>query len=778
MSNKLNELNELDETEILEDLLTDNEQSSDEFFGENEVENQEKLYQVAPEMAFTDWKKLDEWLDKHGLEQGFAFTITHSDKDKHDSFPRRRTYACTKGRAYVPRKEAHINEERDRGHHSGDCKFYINAYRRKRDNLVYITKINGEHNHPLVENINMVASRYRKLTPEMRDDVKLLATCGVRAGAIIEVLQVKYPDKFIYSRNIYNMVQTIRNQNNTSSDAGSMYLELMKQQQENPTFHVDACFEDADPAMVAAVSSTWTTTKHHFCLFHIRKNLEKHFLGKYGGEKWKEFFTAFCHARNSRVEFIFEEKWAVLLQKYDDAANYLQRHLYKCREAWALCFTHRAFNAGVQSTQRVESYNGIIKNNVNGSSSLMELERTIERLLIKEGRYAQLNDTIGKLPVSREEDYHDHYYKKIDIYCQRYLTPALLKLQRHEMNRSMHYRCCITNLENELEKQFTAEIPNGIFSEDMFDACVIELKQLIADLDMKRITELWRISSIDRKSEHFIILYDDAAHLCTCLTLINRGLVCRHFFALMLLSPNAKFHIGLISQRWYADALIMEGNSAFLNEPALSVCSNDKFDTVEYIMQMDFLHLESIRGSYVFTEEVRQEMTHKQQWGKGFGIMKKTLNLAIAAGRIDELYEIHARFAKEIEDEISEQVINGGNYNDFANTISNPIHVRKKGRKPKDLNQTNTTNKGKKRVISENFNQSKQDDSDRENQKKVYKRICTVLRDKSNEDNTDPGLDDGIGENSRSNIRKCRVCNQKGHNSRTCPNKKDEECIA
>ncbi|PKC50082.1 hypothetical protein RhiirA1_487463 [Rhizophagus irregularis] len=92
----------------------------------------------------------------------------------------------------------------------------------------------------------------------------------------------------------------------------------------------------------------------------------------------------------------------------------------------------------------------------------------------------------------------------------------------------MHYRCCITNLENELEKQFTAEIPNGIFSEDMFDACVIELKQLIADLDMKRITELWRISSIDRKSEHFIILYDDAAHLCTCLTLINCGLTSLH----------------------------------------------------------------------------------------------------------------------------------------------------------------------------------------------------------------------------------------------------------
>jgi hypothetical protein len=46
----------------------------------------------------------------------------------------------------------------------------------------------------------------------------------------------------------------------------------------------------------------------------------------------------------------------------------------------------------MQSTQRVKSYNGIIKNNVNGPSSLMELERTIERLLIKESRYVQLNE--------------------------------------------------------------------------------------------------------------------------------------------------------------------------------------------------------------------------------------------------------------------------------------------------------------------------------------------------------------------------------------------------
>ena len=97
-----------------------------------------------------------------------------------------------------------------------------------------------------------------------------------------------------------------------------------------------------------------------------------------------------------------------------------------------------------------------------------------------------------------------------------------------------------------------------MFSEDMFDACVIEFAQLIAGLDSTRINEIWHISSIDKKSKHFIVLYDDAMHLCTCLTLINHGLVCRHFFAAMLVSSIAKFHIGLIPQRWYTDASIMK----------------------------------------------------------------------------------------------------------------------------------------------------------------------------------------------------------------------------
>ena len=53
-----------------------------------------------------------------------------------------------------------------------------------------------------------------------------------------------------------------------------------------------------------------------------------------------------------------------------------------------------------ESKARVESYNGIIKNNVNGSSSLLELESVVERLLLKESRFISLNEAIGKLLAS------------------------------------------------------------------------------------------------------------------------------------------------------------------------------------------------------------------------------------------------------------------------------------------------------------------------------------------------------------------------------------------
>ena len=121
----------------------------------------------------------------------------------------------------------------------------------------------------------------------------------------------------------------------------------------------------------------------------------------------------------------------------------------------------------------------------------------------------------------------------------------------------------------------------------MFDAYVIKLKHLIVDLNLTRIHKLWHVSSINKKSQHFVILYDNTMHLCTCLTLINYGLVCHHFFATMLVSLATKFHIRLIPQRWYTNISIMEADLILSNKPAISVVSDDKFDMVEHIVEIN-----------------------------------------------------------------------------------------------------------------------------------------------------------------------------------------------
>src|SRR6185436_13027818 len=90
--------------------------------------------------------------------------------------------------------------------------------------------------------------------------------------------------------------------------------------------------------------------------------------------------------------------------------------------------------------------------------------------------------------------------------------------------------------------------------------------------------------------------------------------------------------------------------------------------------------------------------------------MKKTLNLAIATGRVEELYEVHSKFIKDMEAEIVGQAKNG-DITKFASTISNPVVTRKKGRKSKNSNliKLNVDRKGKKRMF---------DDGDKENSRK------------------------------------------------------------
>ncbi|CAG8819597.1 29453_t:CDS:2, partial [Gigaspora margarita] len=113
---------------------------------------------------------LQKWtliIEKNSMKYGFAFMIIHSEKDKENGIPRHYVYTCIKGKKYISRKEAHIVEGCNKEHYAENCKFHINTYHQKKDNLVYITKIEDQHNYELIKNIDIVASHYYKLSLEI-----------------------------------------------------------------------------------------------------------------------------------------------------------------------------------------------------------------------------------------------------------------------------------------------------------------------------------------------------------------------------------------------------------------------------------------------------------------------------------------------------------------------------------------------------------------------------------------------------------------------------------
>src|SRR3990170_8057672 len=77
-------------------------------------------------------------------------------------------------------------------------------------------------------------------------------------------------------------------------------------------------------------------------------------------------------------------------------------------------------------------------------------------------------------------------------------------------------------------------------------------KSLIEDVAQETVLEVWHVRATGTSGiGHYVVLLNDGTHLCTCLLLINKGLICRHFFRIATYSQTATYHITLIPSRWY-----------------------------------------------------------------------------------------------------------------------------------------------------------------------------------------------------------------------------------
>src|SRR6266542_6267430 len=114
----------------------------------------------------------------------------------------------------------------------------------------------------------------------------------------------------------------------------------------------------------------------------------------------------------------------------------MTRTLYTNKISWAKAYTPFQFNAGIQSTQSVESFNSI--------------EEAIDKRHEEEARYCKLMDikalhtTIGLPHLSSQ------FFSSIDKIIVEFLLPLILSMQRFQISQSFTYEGQLTSYLSEV----------------------------------------------------------------------------------------------------------------------------------------------------------------------------------------------------------------------------------------------------------------------------------------------------------------------------------------
>ena len=276
---------------------------------------------------------------------------------------------------------------------------------------------------------------------------------------------------------------------------------------------------DADPGMDAAIDSQYSDTYPLHCIYHISQNLLRNLKAPLGNT-FIDFLRDFYMCRNILSPVDFDSQWHSLIETYPRAASYLNSELYPSKERWAKAYTTKFFTAGISSTSRVESENSVIKNSLQGCPNLCELAAVLDQRLCDEAQYINHSEwhyanTSAQLTGASAE-----CFPEVDHVLKEYLTEEMLSRQRHEIVQSLYYYATIEN----------DHLVNNKPAEEGYDSQQIHLTSLLEDLSSSDAIKTYKIQRRHCIHNNFVIILADRSHFCTCMLLINCGLICRHFW--------------------------------------------------------------------------------------------------------------------------------------------------------------------------------------------------------------------------------------------------------
>ena len=210
--------------------------------------------------------------------------------------------------------------------------------------------------------------------------------------------------------------------------------------------------------------------------------------------------------------------------------------------------------------------------------------------------------------------------------------PIPLSIQRAQMNQSLLYQANLISIDRvNDEGNF-----NGI-SEYSYDIPQIRLRDLLNDISNSNITELWEVSYIASKTSkpHYVVILKDSTMLCTCMFIINQGMICRHQFRTLIQSDNAMFHISHIHTRWFNSNLDSPTDSTGF----IMIVNGKRNHTA-----IPLSYMNQLRTDNVYTPTIREKVNKKIQFGAAMSIAKTSIQIAVTVNATTELIGILTQF--------------------------------------------------------------------------------------------------------------------------------------
>lgn len=228
---------------------------------------------------------------------------------------------------------------------------------------------------------------------------------------------------------------------------------------------------DQDFAMRAAIEKNFPDTRHRNCRWHIAEKATEEigpFIAKIEG--LREEFNDCLNCSLTPEEF--EQRWGNMIQKFN-----LQNHdkiqaLYEKRSYWVPAYFMHDFYPFLQTTQRSEGFNAVLKRYVSPSNSVLEFVRQYAAIQEKIMKAENKEEAESSLTTARTWCWHP-----IEQHMSKVYTRGIYNRFQSEMQSSMSYNIkqdgensylveCITkfvpNYHNRTYKVF-ADPPNGVY---------------------------------------------------------------------------------------------------------------------------------------------------------------------------------------------------------------------------------------------------------------------------------------------------------------------------